>query len=112
MDYFKCEACNGVYQEGEEIHEQVSGRTGGYDNWMPDEDFYYCPHCDANITESGSEEYGMEDAIEELDELRERPTCEEVEALRAEIKKLKACYDPENMGLTHLKMKRYFEGEN
>lgn len=68
--YYRCAYCDEVYEEGTEIHRHVSGRTGGYENWLPDEDYYDCPSCGKSTEDANEVE--IEELLEEIEELKAR----------------------------------------
>jgi len=72
MTYYQCESCKAFYQEGEEETATVNGRVGHPDNWEPDSTYVYCPHCNADITEGGAYEVGVEEMIDMLEAMTER----------------------------------------
>jgi hypothetical protein len=122
----KCGECGRISIESElEQHtERGASEYWGGPQVEPDEVVDICPHCRSGV-EGWYDLEDDEEILEYIDDLIEdneltyerlvntqrdakksEALCEE---LKARIAKLEACYEPDNMGYTHLKMKRYFE---
>ena len=65
--YYRCGHCEEIYKEGDELTATVSGRVGGYENWLPDEHFSYCPHCETDVESAGCEEVTIEEILERVE---------------------------------------------
>ena len=65
--WFMCPHCEEYFEEGTEEFKTISGRTGGYENWLPDETRYYCPECEHDITDDACDEVDVPDVLERVE---------------------------------------------